>query len=221
MEPRPVTGHVGVMEERSDLDLWAAAASGSDASFGVLFERHASSIYNYCFRRTGDWAAAEDLMSAVFLEAWRQRSEVQLTGDSLRPWLFGVATNLMRNDLRSRRRRDKALQRVRAQTPQMTEGHADEVASRLDDEQRMKEVLSSLASMNAAEQEVIALVVWSGLTYEEAAIALDVPVGTVRSRLSRARRRLLELTTASGHDIDERTALARASTPSMPREVEG
>lgn len=210
-----------MMEERPDNELWHGAASGSQADFGALFERHASAIYNYCFRRTGDWAAAEDLMSAVFLEAWRQRDEVHLSGDSLRPWLFGVATNLMRNDLRSRRRRDKALARVRAQAPRVAEGHADEVVSRLHDEQQMKEILAALVSMTAAEQEVLALVVWSQLTYVEAAVSLGVPVGTVRSRLSRARRRLLELTRANGHDIDEDTALARASTTPIPREVEG
>src|SRR5918992_1750206 len=100
------------MEAASDRELWAQAASGSDAAFGMLFERHASAVYNYCFRRVGNWSAAEDLTSATFLEAWRRRDQVRPTRDSLRPWLLGVATNLLRNDIRSRRRREAALQRV-------------------------------------------------------------------------------------------------------------
>lgn len=207
------------MEERSDLDLWHAAASGSDAAFGALFERHASAVYNYCFRRVGDWARAEDLMAATFLEAWRKRDEVRLTSDSLRPWLLGVATNLMRNDLRSSRRRLAALERVAAATATLP-AFDEDVAARVDDERAMRELLRHLSRMTVDEQEVIALVLWSELSYEEASVALKVPVGTVKSRLSRARRRLMELTRSTGHDRDDERALARAST-TKPGEVEG
>lgn len=72
------------MVEPSDRELWEAA-SGSAAAFGALFERHAKAVYNFCFRRTADWAAAEDLAAAVFLEAWRKRDEVKLAQDSLLP----------------------------------------------------------------------------------------------------------------------------------------
>lgn len=89
------------MEERSDAELWRDAASGSDATFEALFHRHASAVYNYCFRRVGNWSTAEDLMAATFLEAWRRREEIRLSHESLRPWLLGVATNLIRNDRRS------------------------------------------------------------------------------------------------------------------------
>lgn len=206
------------MEAASDLELWEQAASGSDAAFGALFERHASAVYNYCFRRVGNWSAAEDLTSATFFEAWRRRDQVRLTRDSLRPWLLGVATNLLRNDLRSRRRRDAALQRVVMDIEEST--LADRVATRIDDERRMSEVLRALSAMSKDDQDVIALVVWSELSYEEAAIALDVPVGTVKSRLSRAKRRVMELSGDSGHNNDDGTALARAST-TQPKEVEG
>lgn len=143
------------MEDASDLELWERAASGSDAAFGALFERHASAVYNYCFRRVGNWSAAEDLMSATFLEAWRRRDEVRLTRDSLRPWLLGVATNLLRNDLRSRRRRDAALQRVVIDSEESS--FADHVAARVDDERRMKDVLRVLPAMSKDDQDVIVL----------------------------------------------------------------
>jgi RNA polymerase sigma factor (sigma-70 family) len=178
---------IGVMETASDRDLWARTAGGDPAAFGELFERHGRVVYNYCFRRTADWAAAEDLSSVVFLEAWRRRKEVRLHGESLLPWLHGVATNVLRNHSRSLRRYRAALERLpRAHEPDF----ADDVAGRLADEEQMRDVLDTLRSLPRRDQDVLALCVWSGLTYEEAAVALDLRVGTVRSRLSRARARL-------------------------------
>ena len=206
------------MEDLSDRELWADAAAGSDASFGALFERHASAVYNYCFRRTADWAAAEDLMAATFLEAWRKRDQVRLTGNSLRPWLYGVATNLLRNQRRSNRRREAALARVRQEVAHR--GLADDVASRIDDEREMRRLLKLISEMPVRNQDVIALVVWSELSYEEAATALGVRIGTVKSRLARARKKLAELADRSGHSHSDSNALARASE-TEPREVEG
>lgn len=206
--------------EAPDLELWDLAVRGSDAAFGALFERHASAVYNYCFRRCGDWAEAEDLTSATFLNAWRRRDEVRLEQDSLRPWLLGVATNLLRNDLRSRHRRDAAMSRVALAGGRPEDALADDVAGRLDDQRRMKAVLERIDDLPVDQQEVLALVLWSGLSYEDASLALGVPVGTVRSRLSRARQRLKEPAAARGHDTDDTNALARASNH-QPREVEG
>jgi RNA polymerase sigma factor (sigma-70 family) len=175
----------------TDRMLWEDGSRARSEVFGLLFERHAKAIYNYCFRQTGSWAAAEDLVSVVFLEAWRRRRDVTLHQDSALPWLYGVATNVCRNSLRSTRRHRAALRRI---TDQLTEPDpADEVASRVDDERRMGEILAAIRKLPRREQEVLGLVVWSGLDYAAAAAALGVPVGTVRSRLSRARARL------SGH----------------------
>ena len=77
----------------------------------MLFERHGRTIYNYCFRRVGSWAVAEDLVSIVFLEAWR-RVDKQLPSGKELPWLFGIATNVVRNRRRSERRHAAALSRV-------------------------------------------------------------------------------------------------------------
>jgi RNA polymerase sigma factor (sigma-70 family) len=157
------------------------------AGFGTLFERHGRAIYNYCFRRTADWAAAEDLASVVFLEAWRRRRDIRLENGSLLPWLYGVATNVVRNRSRSLRRHRSALERL----PRGFEADfADDAAARLDDEQQMRAILEAFQALPKRDQDVLALCVWSELSYEEAAVALDVPVGTVRSRLSRARSRL-------------------------------
>jgi len=85
------------MGEPNDAVLWQQAADGDRAAFGVLFERHCRSVYNYCFRRTGDWSQAEELTAIVFLEAWRRRRGVRLERDEALPWLLGVATNVLRN----------------------------------------------------------------------------------------------------------------------------
>jgi DNA-binding CsgD family transcriptional regulator len=107
------------------------------------------------------------------------------------PWLYGVATNVIRNHRRSIRRRLTAL--LDARHLEREADFAAELDGRLDDERAMRRVLGLLGRLPRREQDALALCVWQGLSYEEAAAALDVPVGTVRSRLSRARRRLREL----------------------------
>ncbi|TNY35711.1 RNA polymerase sigma factor [Thermomonospora catenispora] len=176
----------------TDAALWSRAMGGDEHAFGELFDRHARAVYNYCFRRTADWSVAEDLTSVVFLETWRRRDQVRMNGDSLLPWLYGVATNVLRNHRRSLRRHRDALARLPLPaTPDETE----DAAARVDAERRMREVLESIRSLPRRDQEVLVLCVWEGLGYAEAAEALGVPVGTVRSRLARARERLRR----SGH----------------------
>ncbi len=178
-------------DERSDIELWDLAVAGDPAGFGTLFERHARSVYNHCFRRTASWADAEELTSAVFVEAWRRRRDVRPIGESARPWLLGVANNLLRNHRRSARRHRAALARLPGPSPEADP--ADDVTGRLADERQMRRVLALVEQLPRRDQEVLALCAWSELTYLEAATVLDVPVGTVRSRLARARARLAEL----------------------------
>lgn len=175
----------------TDLELWKRTTSGEEAAFSELFDRHAQKIYNYCFRCTANWAAAEDLTSATFLEAWRRRSEVILERDSLRPWLLGVATNLIRNAQRTNRRHAQALGRL-GLGDAVQPDHADEAISRTDDERQMAVVLEEIDQLPIEEREVIALCIFAECSYEQAATSLSIPVGTVRSRLNRARRRLRE-----------------------------
>ncbi len=96
-----------------DAALWARVRSGGAEAFGLLFERYGQAIYGYCFRRTADADRAADLTSITFLEAWRRR-EVALPGDKVLPWVFGVATNVLRNERRNRRRYKAALDRLPA-----------------------------------------------------------------------------------------------------------
>jgi RNA polymerase sigma factor (sigma-70 family) len=184
----------------TDDELWLRTRRGDPEAFAALFERHGRAIYNFCFRRTADWAAAEDLMSIVFLEAWRQR-EKELAAGMLRAWLFGIATFVVRNRWRTQRRHCRALARLPREV--RTPDFADDVESRLADESRMVVLVEQLSRLPKREQDVLALCVWADLSYEEAAVGLGIPVGTVRSRLSRARSRLRELEAASGHGAEE------------------
>jgi RNA polymerase sigma-70 factor (ECF subfamily) len=178
------------MGEPTDAELWERAARGEHDAFGTLFERHGRLVYNFCFRRTADWTQAEELTSVVFLEAWRRRAEVRLAGSSAAPWLLGVAINVLRNARRAQRRHRAALERLpREHEPDFSSA----VDERLDDERRMTAVLRVVGKLPRADQEILALCAWEGLTYEEAALALGTPVGTVRSRLSRGREMLRQL----------------------------
>ncbi len=134
---------------------------------------------------------AEDLTSAVFLEAWRRRGEVRFSGDSVLPWLLGVANNATRNAQRTLRRHSALLAKL---PPPGEEGDiAADAAERVDSERLARHLLCAMAGLRRTEREVLALCDWAGLSYSEAAVALGVPEGTVRSRLSRARQHLRDL----------------------------
>jgi RNA polymerase sigma factor (sigma-70 family) len=172
--------------------LRARARAGDADAFGAVFDACAKSVYNHAFRLTGDWSAAEEVMAMTFLEAWRSRDKIAPDGGSLKPWLLGIATNLARGQHRAARRQRNALARL-AVADEMPD-FADAVSGRLDDVARIRALHRALAALPRPELEVLALCVWSGLGYAEAAQALGIPVGTVRSRLSRARARLGKLT---------------------------
>ena len=172
----------------TDRQLWSDAAAGHDDAFGELFDRHAKAVYNHCFRLTGNWTQADDATSATFLAAWRRRRAVTLVHDSALPWLLTVATNTVRDERRSLRRRLSLLERMPAPVP--APDHADSVAERLDDEQQMAQVLAATRELPPAEREALALCVWSGVSYADAAEVLGIAEASVRSRVSRAKARL-------------------------------
>jgi RNA polymerase sigma factor (sigma-70 family) len=183
-----------------DAELWGRAVDGDHAAFGDLFDRHSRAIYNFCFRRTADWAAAEDLVATVFLEAWRKRRSVKVApGGSLLPWLYGVALNVLRNHRRAQRRLMDAVHRLRGEAQQAT---SDDAATDVEAARRMRAVLDLVERLPRRERDVLYLCVFAGLGYDDAALVLGVPIGTVRSRLSRARVRLRELQSQTRHRDD-------------------
>jgi RNA polymerase sigma factor (sigma-70 family) len=159
------------------------------ASFGHVFDRHAQAVYAFCARRTADLALAEDLTSITFLEAWRHRDRAPLGhADGALPWLLGVAHNVVRNARRGQRRYRAVLERLPA--PVVAPAAEEQAVARAATEAGLRNVLDAISALSRAEQDVVMLVLWSDLSYDQAAVALDIPVGTVRSRLSRARSKL-------------------------------
>ncbi|MEH1167078.1 RNA polymerase sigma factor [Micromonospora sp. CPCC 205539] len=195
--------------------LRARIRAGDPGAFAELFDQHARLVYNHAFRLTADWATAEDVMAATYLQAWRSRARVSDEGGSLRPWLLGIATNEARNHTRSNRRYRRAAAALRAADFTVPD-HADEVAGRLDDGDRVTAAIDALAGLRRPEREVLTLCLWEGLDYESAAQALGIPIGTVRSRLSRARTRLRKLVDAAQRT--PRTSARSDSTAPLAQE---
>ncbi|MER8002757.1 RNA polymerase sigma factor [Streptomyces sp. NPDC095613] len=169
--------------------------AGEPSAFAELFDSYARAVYNHAFRLTADWSTAEDVMATTFMEAWRLRDKVSAEGGSPRPWLLGIATNTARNHVRSNRRY-RAAATAAAAAERALPDHAEEVSGRIDDRRRLAAALTALATLRRTEREVLTLCLWEGLEYTAAAAALGIPVGTVRSRLSRARVKLRKLTEA-------------------------
>lgn len=190
--------------------------SGEREAFSELYELYATAIHNHALRLTGDWSTAEEVMSETFLAAWRGRGAVEAEGGSLRPWLFGIATNKARNADRSVRRRLAFL--ARRSEAETMDDFAEDVVGRVDDARRLAEVRRVLGRLRRHEREVIALCVWGGLDYAQAAEALGVPVGTVRSRLSRARARLRDIVERETRTT--RTELRTTRTETFPTRTE-
>ncbi|WP_151479715.1 RNA polymerase sigma factor [Streptomyces albicerus] len=186
----------------------ARIRAGDADAFGALFDTYARSVYNHAYRLTGEWSAAEDIVSLTFLEAWRLRERLDADGGSPRPWLLGIATNVARNTRRAARRHAAAVARL--PPADFVRDFAEEVAGRIDDLAYLRAVGVALERLRRPEREVLALCVWGGLDYGAAAEALGIPVGTVRSRLSRARTKLAaELAAGRGQMKDGRTPVAR------------
>lgn len=182
------TGDTVVDARGTDEELVAELRDGDGDALAELFDLYGDRIHTHCFRRLGSWHEAEDATANAFLEVWRHRDRVRIHEGSALPWLYGVATNVCRNQSRGSRRRLRLVQLL--PDPGVAQDHAPDVADRLDAEARMQRVLEAIRDLPEREREVLALVAWAGLTYEQAAVALAVPIGTIRSRLSRARKRL-------------------------------
>jgi RNA polymerase sigma-70 factor (ECF subfamily) len=172
-----------------DQQLWERIRSGDAEAFGDLYERHARAIQSYCLWRTAGLQAAEDATATVFLEAWRKRGRLTLSTDSAAPLLLGIANNVLRRQWRSERRYRDILDRVRhaGQVPNDLEAEA---IARIDAMQQLRDGGAAIRALPRREREVLAMLAWSDLSYGEIAEALGLPVGTVRSRLARARTRL-------------------------------
>lgn len=176
---------VGVQDAPETLDdsTLIGQSLGSPESFAVLFDRHADEIHRYAARRLGP-EPADDVTGEVFLVAFRGRARYDRSWPDARPWLYGIATRIVAQHRRAERRRTAAMARVGVERPG---GFDERSAERVTAEQLQPRLARALTRLNAGERDLLLLVAWADLTYEDAALALGVPVGTVRSRLHRLR----------------------------------
>lgn len=171
-------------------DSAAIGASLRDPEqFAVLYDRYSAVLHRYAGRRVGG-EDAEDVVAATFLAAFRARPRYDLARLDARPWLFGILTKEIARRRRTEQARFRALAKTCADRP--AAGHADQVAADVSAQAARRAVAAALARLAPAERDVLLLIAWGELSYAEIAEALAIPVGTVRSRLNRARRKVRE-----------------------------
>lgn len=185
---RELTGSGAGVGASTDGELWSRAGGGDESAFGELFERHAQAVWNHAYRVTGSWAAAEDLTSQTFLIAWRKRAEVTLVRGSALPWLYTVAGNLARTELRGVNRRLRLLRRIPDES--QVADHAERVVEHVDSEARLRKAVDALRALPAAQRRVVQLCLLEDIPTADVAALLKVTEVTVRAHLSRARARL-------------------------------
>ncbi len=173
--------------QHDDLRPNLSGASSAE-SFTALFTRHSTELHRYLSR----WAptAADDLVADVFVSAIRARATYDPTRATARAWLYGIATNLLHTHLRSRRREHAAHERLAATGSGSVDGHENRVLERVDARTRARQFAVAVEALEERDRDVLLLTSWAGLDSTEVAAALDIPVGTVRSRLHRVRRQL-------------------------------
>jgi RNA polymerase sigma factor (sigma-70 family) len=163
--------------------------------FAVLFDRHAPHIHRYLARRAGR-QVADDLVAETFLTAFAKRDRYDLGYSDARPWLYGIATNLVGQHRRDEVRQYRIMQGAVAE-PEVPD-HADRVAAGVTAQATRALLDAALAELSAGDRDVLLLIAWEQLTYQEVSRALAIPAGTVRSRLHRARTKVRQVLAGTG-----------------------
>jgi RNA polymerase sigma-70 factor (ECF subfamily) len=182
-----------------------AASLVAPAEFGEIFDRHATVVYRYLVRRIGP-SDADDLTSDVFRIAFERRDTFDLARTDARPWLYGIATNLNARRNRSGVRRDRAVARLGVDEPS---DEAERVVDSVYAAAVLPGVRDAVNALPDGERDALLLAAWEGLGYDDIAAALAVPVGTVRSRLNRARGKLRELAPVRGELLTHANVFTR------------
>jgi RNA polymerase sigma factor (sigma-70 family) len=187
--PRPRVEHQAAAEARLDDAALIERSWREPEAFATLYDRHAAPIHRFAGRRLGD-QLADDVVAETFLAAFRQRKRYDLRRKDARPWLYGIAANVMGKYRRTEVRMLRAF--ARTGSDPVVEGHADRIDSRVSAAAVERDLAAALAGLSAGDRDVLLLIAWADLSYTETAAALCIPVGTVRSRLNRARRKVRE-----------------------------
>lgn len=182
------------MDPYTDADVIACSLR-SPASFGELFDRHATTMFRYFVRRVGPHDA-DTLLGELFRIAFEKRASFDTDRAQARPWLYGIASNLLARHQQAEARRLKATAGLVNRSVAASDPYS-EIDARLDASKLWADVAAAIVTLPKEERDTLLLFAWEGMPYDQIAAALEVPVGTVRSRLNRARRRIRELVGAS------------------------
>ena len=177
------------------------ASSGDPSAFGLLFDRHVRAIYRFAWRRMGS-ALANDITAETFTIAFARRNEFDVDRGEVLPWLYGIATNVVRNHGRAERRQLISM----ALGGDDSRARLEEVEERVDAGIAFRVLARSLADLHPGDRDVLLLFAWTDLGYEGIAQALGIPAGTVGSRLNRARRTLRATLHDAGWSPNDETA---------------
>jgi RNA polymerase sigma factor (sigma-70 family) len=169
----------GMSITATDAEEWQSALAGDSEAFARIFDRHQQRIFRHSLALVPTHDDAKDVVGITFLEAWRKRATVRFVDGSLLPWLLVTASHSSRNVSRAARRYRDLLERVPPSASVETE---------IDD----GPALEALGELSKAHRDVVTLCVIEGLSEAEAAEVLSVPIGTVKSRLFRAKRQLAQ-----------------------------
>jgi RNA polymerase sigma factor (sigma-70 family) len=178
------SGGIGVTSESTD----AAAIRRSlvdPAAFAAVFDRHFVAVHRYVHRRVGR-DVADELAGETFRVAFEARARWSRMTPDARPWLLGIATNLLRRHLRTEQRRLRAL--ARRGVDEWATPDENALAERADARQTRAGLAAALAALSPDDRDVLLLIAFGDLAYADVAQALGIPPGTVASRLNRARR---------------------------------
>ena len=171
----------------TDAGLISASVSDPEA-FGLLFDRHVDVIHGYISRRVGS-LLAEELTAETFARAFARRGAFVALHESAGPWLYGIATNLVRNARRAERRQLHAYGRAAGIASGQPDDF-DQADARVDAQQGAPRLVGALLELEPGDRDALLLFAWQELSYEEVGAALGIPAGTVASRINRSRRRM-------------------------------
>lgn len=190
----------------NEYEVWARAVDGDAEAFGELFDEHRDRVFGHALRALASRHDAEDATAIVFLELWRHRRRVRVVNGSVVGWLLVTTNNVCRNQARSARRYRIALAKLSPEQAQPD--HSDELSIELDRARTAPGVREVFNQLSARDQNILTLCVLEELSTAEAALALHVPIGTVKSRLHRAKKRMAELMVQSAPDAREQWSLS-------------
>ena len=184
----------GAVQETSDEALVLSIATGDKQALQVLFGRHNVRVYRFVLRFLNDESAAEDLVSEVFFDVWRQASRFEARSQ-VSTWLLAIARNKALSALRRR-----STEELDDEVAEFIEDPADSPEVTMQKKQRSSILAECLTQLSAAHREIIDLVYYHEKSIDEVAEIIGVPQNTVKTRMFYARKRIAELMNGKGLD---------------------